>query len=134
MQTITVEYGGKTYESFAENELLAAGVPPEAIASGKAIARRELIKAECRRRIYGIASAEAQLNISGAATVISSKLATDRLSDETEFLETYAASLGWIMDMRAAVETLDDLQSADFLSDDAWPECPGDVVALASQY
>lgn len=132
--SLTVSHAGKTYANFEEAALLTAGVPVATIEVAKAAARRELIKAECRRRIYGVASSEAQLNISGAATAISAKTAANRSADETNFLATFAASLTWIMDMRAAVETLSADVEAEFLTDTAWPPCPPDVLTLAANY
>lgn len=134
METMTIEYNGKTYANFDEHLLLVVGVPAEIIHAAKAAGRRELIKAECRRRIYGVASSEAQLNISGAATAISAKASADRSTDENAFLAVFEASLAWIMDMRAAVESLSADPEASFLADNAWPPCPADVAALAANY
>lgn len=133
MTAITLTHLGVTYANFTLAELIAAGVPQVAIDTAQAAERRELIKSECRRRIYSIASAEAQINISGAATAISAKVEAARTPDEIGFLATFAASLEWIMAMRAAVESLT-LNDQDFLDDDAWPACPADVLELAAQY
>lgn len=131
---LTIEYEGTLYASYDPAALRAAGVSSAAIADAQSAARRELIKAECRRRIYSIASAEAQINISGAATIVSAKTSSQRSAEETAMLATYGLSLQWIMDMRAAVEALDADTGADFTADAAWPACPTDVIALAEQF
>lgn len=134
MQTFTIEYEGVTYANFSEGSLIASGVPATVLDAAKAAGRREDIKRECRRRIYGTASAEAQMNISGAASLASAKVAADRSAEETALLETFALALKWISDMRASVETLSADPQADFLAEEAWPDCPAVVLALCAQF
>ncbi|MBP1862128.1 hypothetical protein [Rhizobium herbae] len=134
MQTFTIEYQGVTYANFSEGALIASGVPAAVLDAAKAANRREEIKTECRRRIYGTASAEAQMNISGAASLASAKVAADRSAEETALLETFALALKWISDMRASVETLSADPVSDFLTEDAWPDCPAAVLALCDQF
>lgn len=134
MTRYNIDFNGALHVGVTAAEAAAAGVPASVIAAAISAARRELIKAECRRRIYGIASAEAQINISGAATIASAKTSSQRSAEETAMLATYGLSLQWIMDMRAAVEALDADASADFTADASWPVCPADVIALAEQF
>lgn len=134
MNTFSLNHDGIQYAGFTRSQLVAAGVPENAIATAEALARRELIKAECRRRIYGVASAEAQINISGTATLASAKTASQRSAEETALLSAHALAVQWIMDMRAAVETLSADPDADYFADAAWPACPAEVAALAAQF
>lgn len=134
MDIMTIEHNGRTYTNVSPAEALQTGVPQDVINQALAGERRENIKAECRRRIYGRASTEAQMNINGAAALAGAKTASQRSEAEAALLVTYALSVQWIMDMRAAVETLSADADADYLADAAWPECPVEVVALASQF
>ncbi len=97
-------------------------------------ARVAAIKAECRRRIYGMASAETQMNINGVAATISAKPETARTVDDAGFLTAFEASVNWIAAMRAAVATIAADPEADTTADDNWPICPAIVAELAARY
>lgn len=134
MDTVTIEYNGLTYANLTPDEARLAGLPQEAIDSALSDERREQIKFECRRRIYSRASSEAQMNINGAAALAGAKTASQRNEAETALLVSHALAVNWIMEMRAAVEALSADADADFLADEAWPECPAEVAALAAQF
>lgn len=127
-------YDGITFAGFSASSAIVAGVPQAMIDAAVAKARREKIKAECRRRIYGVANAETQMNINGAAAVIGAKAASQRSAAETALLSAQSAGVQWITAMRAAVESLSADNGADYLAETAWPECPAEVVALAAEY
>lgn len=129
-----VGYGGKIYTGMTAADLLAHDVPQEVVDEAIAAVRREAVKAECRRRIYGTASAEAQMNINGAAALAGAKTASQRSATETALLTAHALAVQWITDMRAAVETLSADPAADYLAETSWPDCPAEVVALAAQF
>lgn len=82
------------------------------------------IKAECRRRIHAVASAECQMNIIGArAAGMLPKPQADAL----------AQALDWIAAMRARVAALAEA-GGDYTADAAWPPCPDAVRALADRF
>lgn len=131
---ISLDHNGLHYAGYTRDGLAAAGVPNTAIDAAAARLRREHIKTECRRRIYGVASAEAQMNINGAVALAGAKTASQRSAAETALLAAHALAVQWIADMRAAVETLSADPDADFLAEPSWPACPAEVVALAAQF
>ena len=133
-EVMNFEHAGRTYAGFTPTDALAAGVPQHAIDAALAFARREKIKAECRSRIYGIASSEAQINISGAASLVIETPVADRSAEDEALLAAYRQSLAWIKAMREAVEALTLDADADITSDAAWPTCPAAVAALAAQF
>ena len=99
--------------------------PPPPSADQIAAARAAEIKAACKRRIYAVASAEAQINIIGAQAAGNFDAAQEA---------AYAASVQWIADMRAACQALIADPTADHTDDASWPDCPPDVAALADQF
>lgn len=103
-------------------EIAAAnGVPAEVIAAALAEVRAHAVSAECRRRIYAEASAEAQMNMATAAAVIGAKTASQRSAAETAILAGIGAALQWVAGMRAAVATLAADPASDYRADAAWP-------------
>lgn len=96
--------------------------------------RLEAIKLECKKRIYAVASAEAQMNMVAAASTVSAKDAGSRTTEETELLASFAQSTQWVAAMRAIVQVLADDPEADIHTDGTWPECPAEVAALAADY
>lgn len=88
-------------------------------------ARTALVKAACKSRIYAVASAEAQMNIIGAQAAGEFDAAQQA---------TYAASVQWIADMRAACAAIIDDPDLDPADDANWPACPAAVVALAASF
>lgn len=131
---MTITHAGVGYVNCTAAHLAAAGVPAQAIADATAGVRRAFVKAECRRRIYGVASAETQMNMAAAATIISAKTASTRTEAEKALMAAFAASLEWVQDMRAAIETITADAAADVAADASWPPCPQEVVALAAQF
>jgi hypothetical protein len=135
MDNFTIEHNGLTYANFTRAALLAAGVPAAAIDAAATSERRELVKAECRRRIYGVGSSEAQINVTAMSAAISAKPVADRTPQELALLASAQSSIEWVMTMRARFAELADGElDADYLRDDAWPACPPDVVTLYQQF
>ena len=83
------------------------------------------IRAECRRRILTIASAETQMNMTAEA-------AAGRFSDAE--LVTYKAALDWVGDMRAKCAELIQGAVEDYASAAHWPPVPAGVVALCDRF
>ena len=92
---------------------------------GKAKIMGGLIKEECGKRIFAIADANTQMNLSAAA-------ATGLLSAED--MDTFKAALGWVAAMRANVATLVGADDEDFADDAKWPTVPAGVAELAAKY
>ena len=134
MDSLNLKYDGKSFNAFTPASLRAAGVPEEVIAAAMLDERNAAISAECRRRIYAVAGAEAQMNINGEANLITIKIASQRTEEEVKFLADFKLSLDWIKSMRAAYDVLSADADADHLADANWPECPPAVIALAGRY
>lgn len=83
------------------------------------------VKAECRRRIFAVVDAIAQVNLAAAA-------AADRL--EAGQLETYRAGLDWVAAMRVACLPLIADPTLDPTQDAVWPAVPAGVAALAAAF
>lgn len=83
------------------------------------------VKSECQRRIFAVASQNAQMNMTA---YVASGLASN--ADKTAF----AHSLEWVAAMRAASAGLIDDQDVTFANDAHWPACPSDVAELASRF
>ena len=88
-------------------------------------ARRELIKAECRRRIFDVVDGIAQVNLAAAA-------AASVLTEGQ--MQTYRAGLAWVAGMRAACLPLIADADADYTGDAAWPDLPDGVADLATGF
>jgi len=93
--------------------------------TGKTLIMTGLVKEECGRRIFEVASANTQMNLAAAA-------ATDLLS--TGELAAFKASLGWVAQMRANVVTLVAAGDEDYAKDSKWPKLPSGVQDLADKY
>ncbi|MEO3480549.1 hypothetical protein AAFO90_23190 [Phaeobacter sp. CAU 1743] len=130
----TVEHGGRVFAAMTQNQLVAHGVPADAIDAAMAEARGKAVSAECRRRIYAAASAETQMNMATAAAVISGKAADDRSDDENTILAGVSAALAWVTAMRANVDTLKTATAADYLSDAEWPDLPAEAASVVERY
>ena len=131
----TLTHDGKTYSSFrAPGDLLAAGVPRPVIDAHLAAARGDRVKAECGRRIYAVASAQAQMNVATAAAVASAKTASSRSAEEAALIAGAAAGIGWVAAMRAAIAPLAADPGADFTDDAAWPDCPPEASDVYSRF
>ncbi|MBD8890893.1 hypothetical protein [Roseibium litorale] len=110
------------------------GVPDTAIDAARAADRTTLVKAECRRRIYRVASAESQMNMAAAASVIAAKTASARSSEENDVLARIEATTAWVAAMRGNILPLSESASADVYANESWPECPAEVAALVAEY
>lgn len=113
---------------------LELGYPEAAVDAAEAQARATLISAECRRRIYSLASAETQMNMAAASAVISAKTASSRTDQEKAVLAGLEAAIGWVAAMRANVATLAADPGLDFTADANWPAAPAEAVAVADQF
>lgn len=129
-----ISHGGKGYSQMTPAQLLEAGVPQAVIDAALSDARRLVVKAECRRRIFAVANETAQANMTAAVTVVSAKTAASRSTQEAQMLTTFGEGVAWIAAMRANVATLTADANADFRADAAWPACPPAVIALAASF
>ncbi len=128
------EHGGATYIGFTEEAALAAGVPEDVVSALKSEARRRAVSAECRRRIYDAASAEAQMNMATAAAVISGKAEADRSEDDVAVLDGVRLALDWVVSMRAAFDALSNDPDADYLADASWPVLPPEIPPIINRF
>lgn len=119
--------------SGAEPALVAVQVAPPTRAERLA-ARKPLVSAECRRRIYAVGSGEAQTNMNTVVAVISTKPIADRTTDDEAIVSGAALALGWVDQMRAAFRTLAADETTDFTQDAAWPPVPAEVVTLMDRF
>jgi hypothetical protein len=85
----------------------------------------DVVAHECQRRIFAVASANAQMNMTAW---LASGMASE--ADKAAF----ARSLLWVQDMRAAYAAIIEKQDRGFGADDRWPPCPPDVVEIASRF
>ncbi|NHM19507.1 hypothetical protein [Tritonibacter mobilis] len=96
--------------------------------------RKAAISAECRRRIYAAASAEAQMNMATSAAIISGKAEADRSEDEVTVLDGVRLALDWVVSMRAAFESMSKDPDADYLADAAWPVLPPEIPPIIDRF
>lgn len=129
-----LKHDGVGHQMATPDELMAAGVPQAAIDAAIAERRLDAIKTECRRRIYAVASQEAQMNVATAAAAASAKTASSRSADETAIIAGAAAGIGWVVAMRDAIAPLAADPDADFTEDAAWPDCPPEALAVYSRF
>lgn len=134
MRIENLTHDGVGYTAMTPAELLAAGVPQSAIDTYFAGVRIGAIKAECSRRIYGVASPATQSNMNAMAAIIAGKPVANRSDADKAVLAGLEAALGWVTTMRAAVGTLAADPSIDFSADTSWPACPAPVIALVAQF
>lgn len=83
------------------------------------------VKAECGRRIYSVASDNAQKNM--LATIIAGGM-----SDAER--ETFRVGVAWIAAMQAACRDLIVATDPDFAADAKWPPIPAGVAELAARF
>lgn len=131
---LTVTHNHRIYSAEDAAKLIEMGVPQGAINAEIEAIRAKHVSAECRRRIYAIASVEAQMNMTAAVGVISSKAASSRTDDEKAILTGAEAAIGWVAAMRAAVATLAADPDADFKADAAWPEVPPEALVMIQNF
>lgn len=129
-----LEYGDVSYRNADVDWLLAQGVPQAAIDAAETAVRLSLIKAECQRRIYAVLSAEAQTNIATAAAVIGAIDVADRTAAQIAMLAKASDAVNWVAAMRSQVQTIKSDEDLDYATDEAWPDCPATVTALAEDY
>lgn len=129
-----LEHNNIGHQVKTPEELLEAGVPQEIIDEAVAAIRLVEIKAEASRRIFNIASANTQMNMTGAATRIAGINPSARTSEQTAEMADYEASLDWVTAMRSNVLTLVAVPATDFKDDANWPDVPAAVAALAATY
>ena len=132
--TLTLKYADREYVAMTVEQLLDAGVPEAIIDAARVDQRLVAIKAECRRRIYAVASAETQMNMASMATIIGAKTASTRTEAEKAALSAFGMSLEWVQAMRAAVTTITADPTVDIAPDQTWPPCPTEVVDLAKSF
>jgi len=99
-------------------------------------------KREAQRRIYAVASAEAQKNISQAAIIYS----TERLDGATKENALLSAGLlegdleiaksfrSWVEDMRQTATSIGSNLNKNPKDDTEWPEVPSGVTELAERF
>ncbi len=112
----------------------ALGYPEAAIAAAESVANNAVISAECRLRIYAVASQETQMNWAAKVAVISAKTAASRTNDEAAILAGLENAIGWVEAMRANIATLAADPEIDISDDANWPDIPADVAALVAQF
>lgn len=136
MESLTIDlvFNGGRYVQFSPEAARSAGVPQAAIDAAIAEKRVEAAKTECRRRIYAVASREAQMNMTSAAVSIAAKTGAARTDSEATELADHADALAWVAAMRANVDTLASDPTAAITADANWPACPANVIALAGRY
>lgn len=128
MRFFTTESGG-TITVEGAIELETAGLT-EISAQEKAVADVAanlplLIKSECARRIFAVASANTQLNMAAAhaAGLLSAPQAV-----------AFADGLAWIASMRATSKSLIATHDTSYASDEHWPTVPSNVADLAAEF
>jgi hypothetical protein len=101
---------------------LDAVLAPHGLKTGLGSINPADVKAECSRRIFAVASANCQMNMTAAAVVSDADKAA------------LAASLAWVLAMRGACVALIGLGDKTFADDAHWPACPADVAAFAARF
>ena len=82
-----------------------------------------LVKAECKRRIYAVATATTQINM--VATAAADIMPPAQVS-------SLQAALAWIAAMRSASRGLITANDQDYKNDAKWPIVPAAVVAICA--
>lgn len=132
-QRLTITHGGHQYLEMTPDDLRASGVPQEAIDVALAQLRAQEVKAECKRRIYAVMSAETQMNITAVSAAIAAKPASSRTAEEKATLAAAQQALAWVDAMRARAAELAGDPQADFKAA-AWPAVPDEVKQLVERY
>ena len=134
MTTLTITHEGRQYVEMTPVELAEAGVPRNVIDAELARLRAREVKAECKRRIYAVMSAETQMNITAVSAAIAAKSASSRTAEEKATLAAAQAALAWVDAMRARAAELAADPNADLRSAGAWPAVPDEVKQLVERY
>lgn len=131
---IDIKRGDTTTYAVPLEDAASLGFTPNEIAAAMAEKRKRAVSAECRRRIYGVAQIEAQMNMAAASALISSKTASARSDQEKAVLAGLEAAIGWVAAMRANVATLAANAELDFRDSANWPAVPDAAAAVAGQF
>ncbi|UOA24064.1 hypothetical protein DSM110277_02500 [Sulfitobacter pontiacus] len=131
---ITFVHNGRLHQNFTLDNARDLGLTEEELAAALAEGRKPKVRAECRRRIYGKASAETQMNMATAAALISAKAEDDRSAEETEVLSGLNDAIGWVTDMRAAYQSISADPEADIYDDASWPPFPDGARDLVAKF
>lgn len=83
------------------------------------------VKTECGRRIYAVASDNAQKNM--LAIIVAGGMSS---ADHA----TFKTGVAWIADMQAACRDLIASSDPDFADDTKWPTVPAGVAELAARF
>lgn len=126
--------GNRSHLNIHRESALSLGYSEAAVTSAEAAARGKLVSAECRRRIYAVASVETQMNMAAASAIISSKTSSSRSDTEKAVLAGMEAAIGWVGAMRAAAATLAADPEQDFTSAEHWPAVPVAATAVVDQF
>jgi hypothetical protein len=86
---------------------------------------KQIINTECGRRIYAVASDNAQKNMS--ANAIAGNLSADDLT-------AFKNGTIWITAMQNAARALIVATDSTYADDSHWPVCPPEAAALAAKY
>lgn len=91
------------------------------VSAGEAMAPQ--VYAECQRRIFAVASSNAQMNMA---------------SEQGRFTDAeradYYKGLDWVKAMRAKCSSLIEAADETFREDKSWPKVPAGISALAQKY
>lgn len=131
---ISFTHNGVDYTNWTPAQAIKAGIPKAVIDQAVLDLRKAEVNAECKRRIYAVASPETQMNMATVSAVISGKSTSSRTATEKAILDGVEASLGWVAAMRTAAATIV-TDPAKVICDDAgWPACPDQALAVADQF
>jgi len=131
---LSVTNAGKTLHGVTADQARVAGFPEASINIALVDARRKAVNVECRRRIYAIASAETQLNLTAATARIAATAHEDRTADDLLTLAGASAAIGWVETMRRQVSLLAEDPGAVFRDDAAWPDLPAEAQAAIDHF
>lgn len=127
-----IEHNGRRSMGVTREQALGLGYPVAVVDQFEARALAMVVGAECKRRIYAVASAETQMNMASYASIISAKPQGDRTDADEAFLVGFSAALTWVQAMRDAVPVIvaDGVDPASA----EWPEIPPEALAVAQRF
>lgn len=141
---MTDTYTGGRLQDISIDRARAHGLTETDIADGVRIHRTRVAKEECSRRIYDVASTEAQTNVAMEAAAAAAKTSTARTDDEKDLLARLQSWVDWVNAMRDTVATIaaefELLGAAPFISatdieaDASWPDCPAEMADLFDRH
>ena len=129
----TIKHDGKTYRNFSEEGLRNVGVPDNIVDEFVLGEKLKMIKSECGRRIYAVASKESQSNVSTKLGLIALKSASSRTDEEKAIVDGAEKGIQWVNDMKAAMPALL-ANGEDYTADAAWPQIPEEAAQVYSQF